>query len=438
MVGLGLQDGVDRRLGEYHALHERVAGQAVGAVQAGAGGLTHGVKTFEVGAPGQVGHHPAAGVVGGWHHRYGFPGDVDAQLGAARQDVGEMLLQELGAFMGNVEVHAIQTVFLHLEVDGARHHVARGEFGARIVVGHETVTTQPGRQFELAAFAAHGFGDEEALDVRVVQAGGVELDELHVAHPAASPPGRGDAVAGGGVGVGGEEVHLASAARGEDGVGRLEGLDHVLVDVEHIGTVTHRGFARRVAAGQLGVGDEIHQHVVLEEGDAGGLSGEFAQRFLHGRAGGVGGVHDAAVAVAAFPGQVQLTPLGRKRHAQFLQPGDGGGCVFHGELRGLQVAQSGAGHQGVVHMGGVAVAFGQHRGDATLGPVAGAVGDAAFGDHRHAMGRRQAQRRGQAGQAAADDEDVKGMVEGAHGRHAVGVWGTCDRRSVGVKRQLGV
>ena len=37
--------------------------------------------------------------------------------------------------------------------------------------------------------------------MRVVQAGGVELDELHVGHAAACPPGGGNAVAGGGVGL---------------------------------------------------------------------------------------------------------------------------------------------------------------------------------------------------------------------------------------------
>jgi hypothetical protein len=61
------------------------------------------------------------------------------------------------------------------------------------------------------------------LGLRVVQAGGVELDELHVRHPAARAPGGGNAVAGGGVGVGGVQVHLARAAGGQDGVRRAEG-----------------------------------------------------------------------------------------------------------------------------------------------------------------------------------------------------------------------
>jgi hypothetical protein len=81
----------------------------------------------------------------------------------------------------------------------------------------------PSGSFEQAAFAAHRLGDQEGLGLRVVQAGGVELDELHVPHPAARAPGHRDAVAGGDVGVGGVQVHLAGAAGGEHRVARGEG-----------------------------------------------------------------------------------------------------------------------------------------------------------------------------------------------------------------------
>jgi hypothetical protein len=157
------------------------------------------------------------------------------------------------------------------------------------------------RQLELAAFAAHGFGDQEALGVRVVQAGRVELDELHVRHPAAGAPGGGNAVAGGGVGVGGVQVHLARAARGQDGLRRAEG--HHLV-----GTFVQRVQAQAAVQRQAALlaGDQVHQRVVLEQRDVGRAAHMFDQRFLHRRAGGVGHVHDAPRAVAAFARQVQV------------------------------------------------------------------------------------------------------------------------------------
>ena len=116
---------------------------------------------------------------------------------------------------------------------------------------------------------------------------------------------------------------------------------------------------------------------------------------------------DAPVAVAAFARQVQFAGFLREGHAQFLQPGNGGGRVFHGELRGFQVAQAGAGDQGVLHVRRDAVALAEHCGDAALCPVARAVAERALGDHGHAVALRQVQRGGEPGQAAADDEDVE-------------------------------
>ena len=49
----------------------------------------------------------------------------------------------------------------------------------------------------------------------MIQAGGVELVELHVGDPTAGTPGHCDAVAAGTVGVAGIEVGLARAAGGQ-------------------------------------------------------------------------------------------------------------------------------------------------------------------------------------------------------------------------------
>ena len=336
-----------------------------------------------------------------------------------------MLADELGALVRDVEVHTVQAVFFHLEVDGARHHVARREFGARVVVGHKAVCPKVWWQQQAAAFAAHSLGDEEVFDVRVVQAGRVKLDELHVGHPAARAPGRGDAVAGGGVGVGGVEVHLARAAGGQNGVAGAEGLDLVPVHIQHIGPVAAWRCVGR-CTGQLAAGDQVDQHVVLEEHDVGVGPRAFTQRGLHRRASGVGHVHDAPVAVTTLARQVQLAVLGGKGHTHLAQPGNRRGGVFHGEAGGLQITQAGSGHQGVVHVGCVAVAFGQHGGDAALRPVARPVGNAAFGDHRHPVGGRQVQRGGQAGQAAADDQHVKvvGLGHSKGNSSAAAGWAT--------------
>ena len=215
-------------------------------------------------------------------------------------DVGEMLADEGLALVRDVEVDAVQAALLHLEVDGARHHVARGELAALVVARHEALAV---RELEQPALAAHRLRDEEALGVRVVQAGGVELDELHVGHRAAGAPAHGDAVAGGGVGVGRVEVDLAGAAGGEDRRARPEGLHLARLDVEDVGAV-----AAVVAQAELPAGDEVDGDVPLEDVDVGMPLHLLHEGALHGVAGGVGGVHDAPVAVAALAVQVQLRP----------------------------------------------------------------------------------------------------------------------------------
>src|SRR5690606_35571134 len=109
---------------------------------------------------------------------------------------------------------------------------------------------------------------------------------------ATRPPGGSNAIAGGGVGVGGVEVDLPRPTGGQDGVGCAEGLDLVAIDVKDVGTVAaHRRLARQVVR-QLAVGDQVHQHVVLEGRDAGGGTGPIAQGCMHGCTRGVRNVHD--------------------------------------------------------------------------------------------------------------------------------------------------
>ena len=132
----------------------------------------------------------------------------------------------------------------------------------------------------------------------------MELDELHVADAATGAPGGSDAVAGGGVGIGRVQIDLARAAGGQNGVCRAEGEHVATLHIQRISAV-----ALVAGALELAVGDQVNQHVVLEHRDVGRAPQLGNQRALHGRAGGVGGMHDAALAVAAFTSQVQLAGL---------------------------------------------------------------------------------------------------------------------------------
>ena len=63
--------------------------------------------------------------------------DVDAQAEQFLVDVGKVAGDEFGLAVTDVEVDVIEPVTLDLIVDRARHDVARGEFAALIVIGHE-------------------------------------------------------------------------------------------------------------------------------------------------------------------------------------------------------------------------------------------------------------------------------------------------------------
>jgi hypothetical protein len=95
--------------------------------------------------------------------------------------------------MRDVEIDAIQPALLHLEVDGPGHHVARCEFAAWVVAGHEAAAV--GQQ-QASALAAYRLGDQEGFRLRVVEAGRMKLDKFHIRHPAAGTPRHRDPVSG--------------------------------------------------------------------------------------------------------------------------------------------------------------------------------------------------------------------------------------------------
>ena len=95
----------------------------------------------------------------------------------------------------------------------------------------------------------------------------MELDELHVGHPATCAPGGRNAIAGGGVGIGRVKVHLARAARCEDGVRRAEGYYPVGGLIQCIKTQAAIGLDAigwTDFAAELALCDQVHQHVVLK------------------------------------------------------------------------------------------------------------------------------------------------------------------------------
>ena len=144
--------------GENQALQKRVGGKPVGAMQPGKGTFADPVESVEVGAPPEIGHDTAAGVMGGGHHGHGRARHVVAVFKTTCVEGGKMLLDETRPAMGDVELHIGDAEAFHFVIDGARHHVARGKLGLRIESVHEA---RPIGQHETAAFATHRLADQE-------------------------------------------------------------------------------------------------------------------------------------------------------------------------------------------------------------------------------------------------------------------------------------
>ena len=123
-----------------------------------------GVQIIDISACIQIGHHAAATVVRSGHNGNWLLGNINAQFHAALHDVGKMFAQKRFRFVRNIEIDAIEAALFHLEVDGARHDIARCEFGALVVGGHEARAVG---QFQQSTFAAHRFGNQKRFRVRM-------------------------------------------------------------------------------------------------------------------------------------------------------------------------------------------------------------------------------------------------------------------------------
>ncbi len=172
-----------------------------------------------------------------------------------------------------------------------------------------------------------------------------------------------------------------------------------VLDVEHVGADT-----TVAGQGQLTMGDQVHRHPGFHQVDVGPCRGLPRQGAGDSLTGGIGGMDDAAMAVAALAGQVQLLVLvPGKGNATVHQPVDALATVLDGEPDRILMAQAGAGGEGVPDVVLQRVLAVQYRGDAALGPEGGATGNPALADDGDAEMFGKIQRNGEAGRTTANN-----------------------------------
>ena len=149
----------------HQPFQQRCGCQPVGAVQPGATDLAHRVQILDAGAAPLVHRDAAARVVRGRHHRDRLLGDVDADLQAFGVDVREARRDGVGRHVRReIEQDVRVAVRLHLMMDGAGDHIARGQvLPVGRIFGHERPAI--GRE-QHAALAAHRLADQEAFGAR--------------------------------------------------------------------------------------------------------------------------------------------------------------------------------------------------------------------------------------------------------------------------------
>jgi hypothetical protein len=291
---------------------------------------------------------------------------------------------------GGVEPEVVEAPVDQAAGDGPGDDIAGGEVGQGVLGGHEGHT---GLVAQAGALSPQGFRQQRPGHHRVVQRGGVELDELDVGHGGAGGKGHGDAVAGGQRRVGGDREQLTGAAAGQHhGVG---------LEAEGCAGVVEAFDAPAAPGGHDEPGDEPVLADLDSGADDGGEEGPFDLE-----AGGVpAGVDHPGGGVAAFPGECE----GAAR--RLVEDGPDGhqltqrlGTLGAQDAYRLRVAEAATGGDrvGEVQLWGVRV--GQGGGDTPLRVAGGRRGQLSLGHQHHAVpGRGEAERDRQTGHPRAED-----------------------------------
>ncbi len=101
--------------------------------------LAGGKQARQTGASIQISAHAAHGIVRGGPHRRGLRGNIDSVLQAGLINAREALADECGIAACKIQEHVRRPRAPQFRHDGARHHVARREFGQRVVARHEAL-----------------------------------------------------------------------------------------------------------------------------------------------------------------------------------------------------------------------------------------------------------------------------------------------------------
>ena len=112
---------------ENQTFQKGIAGETIGAVDAGVGGLSCGVKTGDGSVSPEIGFDSSHHVVSSGADRSHVGGQIEAIAEAGGVDTRETFLQEFGGLGGHVEINVLRIGAMHFADNGASDDIARGE-----------------------------------------------------------------------------------------------------------------------------------------------------------------------------------------------------------------------------------------------------------------------------------------------------------------------
>ena len=406
---------------EHHQVEQRVAAQAVGAVNRYARHFTYGeqarddvILAFFVHGDGlamNVGGNAAHHVVAGWNDRHWRDDRVDMGEGLGQfADAWQAAVQHLLAQVVQLQQHVVLVRAHAVAGDdfldhGTGNHVAAGQvFGVRRVALHEALAMGVD---QVTTLTAATLGDQYT---GAGDTGRVELPHLDVLHRNTGAQRHADAVTGIDQGVGGGGVDTASTASGQNGglgldVHGFAGFD---ADRDH------------ADEGAFLVLHQVNGIVLVEEGGTGFQVAlvQGVQQRVTGTVGsgtGTGSLATLAEVLGLATERTLVDTAGfgaRERQAHVVQLEDRSRAFLAHVFDSVLVTDVVRALDGIVHVPApvvVRVGRSDGAGDAALGGYGVRTGREDLGDHGSlvtALG--QLQRCAHAGAAATDDDGVEG------------------------------
>ena len=236
-------------------------------------------------------------------------GNIDADAETLGIDVREVTLGLLRILMGNIQADMIQSVNLHLLIDGTGHDVARSQTQALIIFLHEALAV---RQTQDAAVSTHCLGDEEC---RVgfswmIEGCRVKLYELHISHRTLGTVNHRLAITGSDDWVGGSLINGTTSTGTHHGNLAQIGIHLLGVRIQNIGSVTVN---IRCTAGNTGtqvvLSDDFYSEMIFLDIDVRAVAHSFHQTALDFSTRIISVMKNAELAVSALTMKIELAIL---------------------------------------------------------------------------------------------------------------------------------